>query len=287
MKKAGLLIFSLFFFLLLSSSVQADSLPNRIGGRILLQVEESGEAWYINPNDNRRYFLGRPQNAFDIMTHLGIGISNYDLNKIPKGTLDKNQKNTYNYGFAQKHLGKIFLQVEKKGEAWYVNPDDGKRYFLSRPCDAFNIMRELGLGATNETINRIPIGHLSKKTQNGNGQNDYNQNGEKPQDPPRGGRDAEEVMERVARAIRSGDKEEAIKYFTLEMEQAVEYTLNFLDKEGREILANTLRGSELSRAKSSDTKKVYLIDISYGGYETTLEFRVKKQDGGRWLLTNL
>jgi len=52
--------------------------------------------------------------------------------------------------FANSHKGQIFLEVEHKGEAWYVNPSDGRRYFLGRPADAFNIMRRLGLGVSNK-----------------------------------------------------------------------------------------------------------------------------------------
>ncbi len=51
-----------------------------------------------------------------------------------------------NSQFAQAQAGKIFLQVQAHGEAWYVNPADGKRYFLGRPSDAFAIMRQAGLG---------------------------------------------------------------------------------------------------------------------------------------------
>ena len=52
--------------------------------------------------------------------------------------------------FANSHKGQIFLEVEHKGESWYVNPSDGRRYFLGRPADAFNIMRHLGLGVSNK-----------------------------------------------------------------------------------------------------------------------------------------
>ncbi len=44
---------------------------------------------------------------------------------------------SYNLSFSQQHQGKIFIQVEEKGEAWYINPEDNKRYFLGRPTDAF------------------------------------------------------------------------------------------------------------------------------------------------------
>ncbi len=55
--------------------------------------------------------------------------------------------------FAEKQNGRIFLQVESKGEAWYINPNDGKRYFLGRPTDAFNAMRTFGLGISNADFN--------------------------------------------------------------------------------------------------------------------------------------
>ncbi len=59
------------------------------------------------------------------------------------------------YGFAKKHKGKIFLQVSNNGEAWYVYPNDEKRYYLGRPINAFNIMRYLGLGISNKDFDSL------------------------------------------------------------------------------------------------------------------------------------
>jgi hypothetical protein len=56
------------------------------------------------------------------------------------------------------NLGRIFLQVEGQGEAWYINPVNHQRYYLSRPSDAFAIMRNLGLGITNADLAKIAIG---------------------------------------------------------------------------------------------------------------------------------
>lgn len=67
--------------------------------------------------------------------------------KLTKLSLDNNFTNT--------QKGKIFLQVEGKGEAWYINPADGKRYFLGRPQDAFNVMRNLGLGVSNSDFDKL------------------------------------------------------------------------------------------------------------------------------------
>jgi hypothetical protein len=60
-----------------------------------------------------------------------------------------------NTGFASQQKGKILLQVQEHGEAWYVNPADGKRYFLGRPADAFSVMRTLGLGISNEDFEQL------------------------------------------------------------------------------------------------------------------------------------
>jgi DNA-directed RNA polymerase subunit RPC12/RpoP len=44
--------------------------------------------------------------------------------------------------FANAQKGKILLQVENNGEAWFVGQDT-KRYFLGTPADAFRIMRSM------------------------------------------------------------------------------------------------------------------------------------------------
>lgn len=128
---------------------------NKLKGRIVLKVEENGEAYYFNPNDSNLYYLGRPNDAFKIMRNQGVGIANSELEKIPVGgnCPDYNQNcdnaSNFNEEFANKQKGKILLQVEEHGEAWYVDSADGKRYFLGRPADAFRVMRELGLGISN------------------------------------------------------------------------------------------------------------------------------------------
>lgn len=184
-----------------------DALVSRLRGRILLQVEDYGEAWYLHAENEKRYYLGRPDRAFALMRDTGLGISNADLNKIPVGITaysgadqDKddlpdameealstdlsradsdgdtvsdskelaNDRNPVGEGdlavdheFARSLSGKILLQVEGKGEAWYVNPADNRRYYMSRPHDALHLMRLLGLGIGNGDLSRIPLGEWS------------------------------------------------------------------------------------------------------------------------------
>jgi len=115
-------------------------------GLILLQVEQNGEAFYVYPSDNKRYFLGRPADAFQVMRELGLGATHDFISS---------------YIIYPNHvLGKILLDVEQNGEAYYIYPEDKKAYYLGRPADAFRIMRELGLGITNNDLNKIPEGDL-------------------------------------------------------------------------------------------------------------------------------
>jgi len=50
--------------------------------------------------------------------------------------LSKTNKYPIDLKFAAAQKGKILLSVQGLNEAWYVNPKDGKRYFLGRPADA-------------------------------------------------------------------------------------------------------------------------------------------------------
>ncbi len=187
---------------------------SRLKGKILLQVEDHGEAWYVEPYTLQRYYLGRPADAFGLMQSLGMGITNEDLEKIPvaeanfagtdsdddglpdalEGALgtDKNNPDTDGDGYNDKDeiingynplgegtintdaaktetlAGKILIQTEKNGEAWYVNPDNLERYYLGRPADAFNLMRSLGLGITNTDLAKIETYRVNQTYQGEN-----------------------------------------------------------------------------------------------------------------------
>ena len=63
--------------------VRAASIGERLSGRIVLQVEDNGEAWYVSPVNGKRYYLGRPVDAFAVMRNLGLGITTSDLFTLP------------------------------------------------------------------------------------------------------------------------------------------------------------------------------------------------------------
>ena len=117
-------------------------------GKIFLQIESHGEAYYVNPKDSKRYYMANGNEAYRIMRYLGVGITNKDLDRVMTDKI-----------FAKKHSGKIFLQVEAHGEAYYID-FDGEEHYLKDGSAAYNIMRDLGLGITNNDLNKIPEGNL-------------------------------------------------------------------------------------------------------------------------------
>src|SRR3990167_1963199 len=138
-----------FFYLLLLVAllplpVAADSLADDLAGKILLQVESYGRAWYVHPVEKTRYYLQNGAMAYQIMRQESLGITDTDLSKIRTA-----YGQPYDRKLTERLKGYILLQVEENGEAWYVNPSDGLRYYLRDGEAAYEIMRELSLGISN------------------------------------------------------------------------------------------------------------------------------------------
>ncbi len=148
-----LFAFSFVCALTMSQASSAASTAERVSGRIVLDVENHGEAWYIYPFNNYRYYLGRADDAFDIMRYLSQGITDADLANIPK----KNDTFEGDRALRERLAGWIVIQVEQHGEAWYINPTDLKRYYLKRPKSAFKLMSKFGLGITASDLATIPM----------------------------------------------------------------------------------------------------------------------------------
>jgi hypothetical protein len=129
-------------------SVQSAHFSEEVSGYILLQVEKNGEAWYVYPPTGERYSLGRPAQAFEVIQKLSLGATHEFITQTDI--------------FPERLAGRILLDVEQNGEAYYIYPKDLKKYYLNRPADAFDIMRNLGLGITNKDLAYIPIGDINQ-----------------------------------------------------------------------------------------------------------------------------
>lgn len=140
-------LFAFISLIALAAPAVSFAAPANSIGRIVLDVERNGEAYYVNPVDLRGYYLGRPDDAFDIMRNFGLGISNADLARFDSDASMRSRLS-----------GRILLQVESHGEAYYVNPGDLNKYYLGRPADAFAIMSDLGLGISSADLATIQLG---------------------------------------------------------------------------------------------------------------------------------
>lgn len=172
----------------------------------------------------------------------------------------------------QKLSGRILLQVQSAGQAWYVNPADGKKYYLGRPADAFKIIKNLAMGISDTDLAQIPVGQLTpKKT-------------ELPVIPPLS---QQSLLAQAAESIRNNDSLKAESFFIPEMRKAIAYTMTALGPESKLLLANILAGAKLD--SQTDTEKIYSATayFSLGGYNVPLKFHVKKQSDGIWLIANL
>lgn len=115
-------------------------------GRILLQVEEHGEAWYVHPDLGQKYYLATPSKAFKVMQELGLGATH---EFIASYTV-----------YPDYVWGRILIDVDDAGKAYYIDPINKQASYLGSPAKAYSVMRELGLGISNENIRKIEIGEL-------------------------------------------------------------------------------------------------------------------------------
>ena len=130
-------------------------------GYILLQVEKSGEAWYVNPADDSRSYMKDGAVAYQMMRNFGLGITDLDLSKIPMVSDTTTMKNSSSIcssnSLANRLKGKILLQVQQNGEAWYIYPKTCRRIYMKDGEAAYSIMRFLGLGITDQNLLNIPM----------------------------------------------------------------------------------------------------------------------------------
>ena len=328
------LIIISFLIIFPSSNIKAKSLIERTRGKILLQVEENGQAWYVNPTDLKRYYLKKPKDAFNIMNYFGQGITDKDLEQIPIGTLkgkdtdqdgltddlenalntnplnpdtdqdgyqdgkeiannfDPKSKNklNINLAFSKLSAGRIYIQTENKGQAWYVNPTNNKRYFLGRPSNAFNIMQELGLGISNKNLEKIVPNALNLPSNTTNDQGKTittkTENQASTQTNSQG-RSIQTTLQNAANAIRNKNTSTITQYFHPSQEKAILHTINFLTPENRLILANLL--SEVKYSHVSNKTTYYTTEVWFGlsNSKTKYTIGLTQLKNKNWVISTL
>lgn len=131
-----------------AAPVAVVSVADRVAGKIVLQVQNNGEAWYVNPATKKRTFLNGPNSAYQAMAKMSLGISNADFNAINTG----NAANV-----PARVSGRFLLKTEDSGKLYYVNPTNKQIYQISNPGDAGKVMAQTGLGISNADLNQIAV----------------------------------------------------------------------------------------------------------------------------------
>ncbi len=155
------LLFILLLLTLLPGAALALTVAQRTAGWILLQVQSHGEAWYVDPVRLSRTYMADGAAAYQIMRGFGLGITDTDLSSIPVATtVDQIQKAPSlcsSRALARRLSGRILLQVQQHGEAWYVYPKNCYRIYLANGPAAYSVMRFLSLGITNADLALVPV----------------------------------------------------------------------------------------------------------------------------------
>lgn len=114
-----------------SKALADEALARRLAGRILLQVESRGEAWYVNPSNLNRYYLAGSSTAFDLIKTLSIGISNQNLRRIPIGLLASSEADRDGDGLPErleKALGTDPQKSDSDGDSFADNLEIANNY---------------------------------------------------------------------------------------------------------------------------------------------------------------
>lgn len=131
----------------LSDEVNVD-LAERLSGLVLLQIESKGEAWYVFPLDQKRYFLGRPEDALQIVKKLSLQIESDEL-------LD------YLYfekAMPDSILGRFVWTDENPDDLYYFNPKLKKAELVGDASEVLDFLTERGVGVSNQDIRQIEVG---------------------------------------------------------------------------------------------------------------------------------
>lgn len=138
----------------ISLSVEPDEeLYSRLKGKILLQVESRGEAWWLNPDDKKRYFLGRPSDTWQMIQDKGTKIAGDEL--VQSLYFDKS--------FSSIMAGRFIINEDDIKDVYYVLPGDLRGIKLNSPQGAWQVIKEQGLGVSNEDIRKIQVGQIESK----------------------------------------------------------------------------------------------------------------------------
>ncbi|MCX6785400.1 MAG: hypothetical protein NTZ18_00935 [Candidatus Komeilibacteria bacterium] len=130
------------------TTTQAKPVLNSIKGKIVLQVEQNGEAYYTSPKTNKVYYLKDGNSAYQTMKETGAGINEADFINLVSS-------NPQGQALRKRFAGQIVLRVKARGEAYYINPTNLSVTYMPDGNAAYQIMKQQGVGISNDNLNKV------------------------------------------------------------------------------------------------------------------------------------
>ncbi|MFH1867113.1 MAG: prenyltransferase/squalene oxidase repeat-containing protein [Patescibacteria group bacterium] len=150
----------------LGATISTCDLPDVAGEANLLFIgyplkpTEGGEVWYYDPVSLKRYCLPDAKSAYRALEVFGLGITNENLARIPTAVEGDKELSDADKKLVDRLKGRILLQVESLGEAWYVDPRDGTRHYLPNGETALNTLTMLSQVVPGRQIFPISVGEF-------------------------------------------------------------------------------------------------------------------------------
>lgn len=153
--KYPLLIIALLF-IIIAPAHDADAQPAN-----LIKLKGLSDFWYVNPPDNKRYYLSCPYDYQVFLRRVAQPISLFDFQQISWPKLQFTGSTT----IAAKYAGRIVFEENSKYSYWYINPHDLRRYDLSR--NGLGVLKDLASTTSLSELRKFERG--AKTTVRGNG----------------------------------------------------------------------------------------------------------------------
>ena len=120
----------------------------------LLSSDDATKVWYVAPNETVRYEVST-NNSLNLFRKVSLGITNKDLAQIPEAN-----SNAPTTSIAKRLVGRFLLQVENRGQTWYVDQLGYKHRVTSE--NILEVVNKAVVRINNETLEEIPVANTAQ-----------------------------------------------------------------------------------------------------------------------------
>lgn len=128
--------------------------PVELQSKLLSTAEDTTKIWYVAPNDTVRYEVST-NNSLNLFRKVSLGITDKDLSQIP--VAGSSEAAT---PISKRLIGRFLLQVESRGETWFVDQLGYKHRVTSQNLVEVTSKSVLGIGT--EKLDQIPVGNTAQ-----------------------------------------------------------------------------------------------------------------------------